>query len=109
MKIPDAEAAVDKEWKKLETIPAWDLGKVKSKKDVILETQSVKMRVHFATLMDIATRRMLSWNPNYKSFKHSRAQRRHCKKNGAYAVFTEQSSSSSQMTAAKIMLWLTSS
>ena len=25
MKIPDAMAAVDKEWKKLETIPAWDL------------------------------------------------------------------------------------
>ena len=28
---PDAKAAVHKEWKKLETIPAWDLGKVKSK------------------------------------------------------------------------------
>ena len=25
MKIPNAEAAVDKEWKKIETIPAWDL------------------------------------------------------------------------------------
>ena len=24
MKIPEAKAAVDKEWKKLETIPAWD-------------------------------------------------------------------------------------
>ena len=27
MKIPDAKAAVDKEWKKLETTPAWQLGK----------------------------------------------------------------------------------
>ena len=27
MKIPDAKAAVDSEWKKLETIPAWDLEK----------------------------------------------------------------------------------
>ena len=35
MKIPDAKAAVDKEWKKLETIPAWDVRKVKSKKEVI--------------------------------------------------------------------------
>ena len=26
-KIPDAKAAVDKEWKKLETIPAWQLDK----------------------------------------------------------------------------------
>ena len=33
MKNPDAKAAVDKEWKKLETIPAWKLEKVKSKKE----------------------------------------------------------------------------
>ena len=32
MKIPDAKEAVNKEWKKLETIPAWQLDKVKSKK-----------------------------------------------------------------------------
>ena len=36
MKILDAKAAVDKEWKKLETIPAWQLEK-KSKKEVTLE------------------------------------------------------------------------
>ena len=34
MKIPDAKAAVDKDWTKLETIPAWQLEKVKSKKEV---------------------------------------------------------------------------
>ena len=39
MKIPDAKVAVDKEWKKLETTPAWHLEKVKSKKDVMLEAQ----------------------------------------------------------------------
>ena len=32
-----------KEWKKLETIPAWDLRKVKSKKESILEAQRDKM------------------------------------------------------------------
>ena len=53
MKIPDAKAAVDKEWKKLETTPAWNLEKVKSKKEVILEAQRDKKKVHFATLMDI--------------------------------------------------------
>ena len=42
MKIPEAKAAVDKEWKKLETIPAWQLEKVKSKKEVILEAQRDK-------------------------------------------------------------------
>ena len=53
MKSPDAKAAVDKGWKKFETIPAWDLRKVKSKKEVILEAQRNNMRVHFASLMDI--------------------------------------------------------
>ena len=32
MKIPAAEAAVDKEWEKLEKIPAWNLTNVRSKK-----------------------------------------------------------------------------
>ena len=32
MKIPAAKAAVDKEWEKLEKIPAWDLTKVRNKK-----------------------------------------------------------------------------
>ena len=31
MKIPAAKAAVDKEWEKLEKIPAWDLTKIRSK------------------------------------------------------------------------------
>ena len=35
MKIPAAKAAVDKEWEKLEKISAWNLTKVKSKKQVI--------------------------------------------------------------------------
>ena len=53
MKIPDANAAVDKEWKKLETIPPWSLEKVRSKKEVILEAHRDKKKVHFATLMDL--------------------------------------------------------
>ena len=71
MKIPDAKAAVDKEWKKLESIPAWDLGKVKSKKEVILKkTQRDKNKVHFATLMDRChLKKMRSWNQNYRSIK----------------------------------------
>ena len=32
MNIPDAKAAVDKEWEKLEKIPAWQLTKVTNKK-----------------------------------------------------------------------------
>ena len=34
MKIPAAKEAVDKEWEKLEEISAWNLTKVRSKKEV---------------------------------------------------------------------------
>ena len=42
MKIPDAKVAVDKEWKKVETITAWQMEKVKEKKEAILEAQRDK-------------------------------------------------------------------
>ena len=47
MKIPAAKAAVDKEWEKLEKIPAWDLTKVRSKSEVIDEARTKGMEVHF--------------------------------------------------------------
>ena len=53
MKILDAKAAVNKEWEKLEKIPAWQMNKVKSKKDVLLGAQEAKKKAHFAALMDI--------------------------------------------------------
>ena len=56
MKILAAKAAVDKEWEKLEKISAWNLTKVKSKKQVIDEARtsgSPLHSVHFASLMDI--------------------------------------------------------
>ena len=39
MENPEATAALDKEWKKLGTIPAWELDKGKSKKEVFQEAQ----------------------------------------------------------------------
>ena len=53
MKIPAARAAVDKEWEKLEKISAWNLTKVRSKKEVIDEARTKGAKVHFASLMDI--------------------------------------------------------
>ena len=53
MKIPEAKAAVDKEWEKLEKFSAWNLTKVKSKKKVIDEARMSGVTVHFASLMDI--------------------------------------------------------
>ena len=39
-KIPAAKAAVDKEWEKLEKFSAWNLTKVRSKKEVIDEASA---------------------------------------------------------------------
>ena len=39
LKIPEAKAAVDKDWEKLGKMPAWQLTKVRSKKEVIQEAQ----------------------------------------------------------------------
>ena len=44
MTNPDATAAVDKEWKRFETIPAWQLEKVERKKEVILEARRTKRK-----------------------------------------------------------------
>ena len=52
-KFQQKKEAVDKEWVKLEKISAWDLTKVKSKKDVIDEARASGAKVHFASLMDI--------------------------------------------------------
>ena len=101
MKIPDAKAAVDKEWKKLETIPASQLDKGKSKKKGILEAKRDKMKVNFATLMDIC--HLKKCGVGTQITEVTRQSRRDIVENdgGACAVFTEQGSSASKMTAAK--------
>ena len=81
MKIPDAKAAVDKEWKKLETIPAWQLEKVKSKMEVFLEAHRDKKKAHFATLMDICHLKNAELEPKFQKYKgQSRAPWWHCKR-----------------------------
>ena len=102
MKIPAAKAAVDKEWEKLEKISAWNLTKVRSKKQVIDEARTSGAKVHFASSMDICH---LNWRQNTKNTKGRVVLRGDIVKDnsGSYAVFTEQGSSASQMTAAKVM------
>ena len=57
MKIPDAKAAVDKEWEKLKKIPACPLTKVRNKNEVIDEARNEGRKVHFASLMDFCHRK----------------------------------------------------
>ena len=105
MKIPAAKAAVDKEREKLEKISAWNLTKVRCKKEVIDEARTKDAKVHFASLMDICHLKNAELERKHKKYKGRVVLRGDIVKDdsGSYAVFTEQGSSASQMTAAKVM------
>ena len=103
--IPAAKAAVDKEWEKLEKISAWNLTKVRSMKEVIDEARMSGATSHFASLMDICHLTIAELKAKHQKYKGRVVLRSDIVKDdsGFYAVFTEQGSSASQMTAAKIM------
>ena len=101
LKIPAAKAAVDKKWEKLERNSAWNLTKVRSKKEVIDEARTTGAKVHFASCH--------LTNAELEA-KHQKYEGRVVLRgdivkddSGSHAVFSEQGSSASQMTAAKIM------
>ena len=101
MKIPAAKAAVDKEWEKLEKIPAWDLTKVRSNSEGIDEARTSGAKVHFASLMDICHLNNAELEAKHQKYKGRVVLRGDIVKDdaGAYAVFTEQGLS----TAAKVV------
>ena len=105
MKIPAAKAAVVKECEKLRKISAWNLTKVRSKKQVIDEARTSGATVHFASLMDICHLKNAELEAKHQTYKGRVVFRGDIVKDdsGSYAVFTEQGSSASQMTAVKIM------
>ena len=97
---------VDKEWEKLEKISAWNLTKVRSKKEVIDEARMSGATVHFASLMDMCHLKNAELEAKHQKYKGRVVLRGDIvikDDSGSYAVFTEQGSSASQMTAAKIM------
>ena len=75
------------------------------KKEVILEAQKEQRTVHFASLMDIRHLKNAELEPKLQKYKGRVVLRGDIVKDdsGAHAVFTEQGSSASQMTAAKEM------
>ena len=74
-----AKAAADKEWEKLEKIPAWDLTKVRSKSEVIDEARTKGVKVHFASLMDICLLKNAELETKAPKIQRSScAPRRHC-------------------------------
>ena len=69
MKIPAANSAVDKEWEKLEKISAWNLTKVRSKKEVIDEARTKGAKVHFASMMDICHLKNAELEATHQKYK----------------------------------------
>ena len=69
MKILAAKATVDKEWEKLEKISAWNLTKVKSKKQVIDEAKMSGATFHFASLMDICHLKNAELETKHQKYK----------------------------------------
>ena len=111
MKIPDAKAAVDTEWSKLEKIPAWQLTKVRNETEVIDEARKEGKTVHFASWIDICHLKNSDLEPQIQKNKGRVVLRGDIAKDdsGSCAVFTQQSSSASQLTAAKVtdvIAWL---
>ena len=106
MKVPAAKAAVDKEWEKLENILAWNLTKVISKKEVIDRARMGVAKVHFfASLMDICLLESAELERENQKYKGRAVLLGDVVKDdsGFFAVFTEEGSSASQMTSAKVM------
>ena len=91
-----------KNWKKIRR-GTW---RVKSKKQVIDEAGTSGATVHFCIINGhMSSEKMLNWRQSTKKYKGRDVLRGNIVKDDsvAYAVFTEQGSSASQMTAAKIM------
>ena len=91
MKIPAAKAAVDNGWEKLEKFSAWNLTKVRSKKQVIDEARTSGAKVHFASLMDMCNLKNAELETKHQKYKGRLVLRGDIVKDdsGSYAVFTE--------------------
>ena len=99
------KAASGKNEKKLDKIPAWQLAKVRNKTEVIAEARQEGRTVHFSSLMDLCHLENSELEPQFQKYKGRVVLRGDTVKedSGSYAVFTEQGSSASQMTAAKVV------
>ena len=89
----------------LAKILAWNLTKVRSQKEVIDEARMSGATVHFASLMDICHLKNAELEEKHQKYKGRVVLRGDIVKDdsGSSAAFTEQGSSASQMTAAKVM------
>ena len=105
MKIPDAKAAVEKEWHKLGVERrAWDVSTVRPMAEVQAEAIAQGRTVHFGSLRDLC--QVKHSEIKGKSVDNGRIIFRGDivrDESGFYAVFSEQGTSASHTAAAKFM------
>ena len=89
---------------KLEQILVWQVTKVRNKNEVIAEARNDGITVHFASVIDTCHLKNSELEPRFQNKGRAVLRGDMVKDDsGSYAVFTEQDSSVSQMTAAKLM------
>ena len=76
MKVPDAKAAVENYWGKMEKIPAWQLTKVRNKKEVIEEARNKGRKVQFASLTDLCHLKKSELEPTFQKYKRQSCAQR---------------------------------
>ena len=105
--IPDAKAAVEKEWEKSSKrskLGSWIRSRAKRK--VLWQHEETQAKSTFATLMDLWHLKNAESGQTIQKCKGRvvlRSGDMVQDDSGAYAVFIEQGSSASQITAAKVM------
>ena len=88
---------------KTRKILAWELTKVRNKKEVIDEARNEGRTVHFASLVDVCHLKHSELEPQFQEGRVVLRSDIVRDDSGSYAIFTEQGTSASQMTATKVM------
>lgn len=103
--IPEAKAAVDKEWDKLFKRGTFDLSSVGEKRDVVQRYKQKGGKVHFGTLRTLRHEKHSELPMHLRTYKGRVVFRGDIVKDeeGWYAVFSEQGTSSSHIAATKFM------
>ena len=87
MKILDGKAVVDNEWKNLRQSQHRNWRESKSKKEVVLEAQRDKRKVHFASLMDNCHLKNAELEPKLQKYKGRVVLRGDIEKDGTLRSF----------------------
>ena len=103
--IPEAKAALDAEFAKLEGKSTWDMSSVREKDDVVKEARQKGTDVHFGDIMPLVFLKNAQLSEDQQKYKGRVVFRGDNirDQDGCLAIFTEQGTSSSHLSAAKIL------